>query len=276
MKPDVSIVILTFNSLGLLRDCVTSLRASISETTYEIIVVDNGSSDGTANWLRAQGDIRSVFNVENRGVAPARNQGLALCEGRYLAILDVDTIVTPGAFDTLVRRMDESLEVGLGAPRLTDGEGNLQYTCRRYPTALTKIYRSLPFKWAEDRLNYELLTDWDHESSRYVDYVIGACQIFRRGAFERVGPLDEAVFYGPEDIDYCLRMWKHGWKVGYFPDAVIRHLEQRVTVMLFSRTAWKRIKGLAHFFLKYRYVLNSSKLPGCSSVENARAEIACK
>jgi len=265
--PDVSIVILTFNSLHLLRECIVSLRASFRSVTSEIIVVDNGSDDGTAAWLAEQGDIKPILNKENRGVAPARNQGLAAATGRYLMILDVDTIVTPGAVDTLVRHMDETPAAGLGAPKLTDGDGHLQNTCRYYPTVLSKIYRRVPFAWAERRLRDEFLLDWDHDSAREVDYVIGACQIFRREAWQQTGPLDEAVFYGPEDIDYCLRMWMNGWRVVYFPDAVIRHLEQRITKKVFSRTTWRHVKGLAHYFWKYKYMFNTLKLPGCRSVK---------
>jgi len=259
---DLSVVIITCNSKSLLVPCVESVRASICKNEYEIIVVDNGSSDGTPEWLRSQQDIHPVFNQVNRGVAPARNQGLALARGRYLLILDADTIVEPGALDTLVACMDSHPGVGLGAPKLTDADGKLQYTCRLYPTALSKIFRRLPFSFARKKLASELLEDWPHDSERAVDYVIGACQIFRRTAHEQVGPLDEAIFYGPEDIDYCIRMWRAGWSVMYFPQAVVRHLERRITKKLFSAMTAKHAWGLVRFFWKYKYLTDTAKLPG--------------
>lgn len=259
---DLSIVIITFNSRHLLEPCVESVRASVRGTDYEIIVVENGSSDGTAEWLRRRKDVRPIFNSANRGVAPARNQGLRAAEGRYLLILDADTLVEPGAFDALVARMDSRTDVGVGAPKLIDADGNLQYTCRLYPTLFSKIYRRLPFEVAKRRLAAELLEDWPHDTEREVDYVIGACQIIRREAWAQVGPLDEAVFYGPEDIDYCLRMWRAGWKVTYFPQAVVRHLERRITRRLFSTVTFRHAMGLAHFFWKYKYVTDTGKLPG--------------
>ncbi len=259
---DLSIVIITYNSLALLRQCVESVRAATQKTGCEIIVVENGSSDGTADWLRSQPDVKSIFNDGNRGVAPARNQGLSSSEGRYLLILDADTIVEPGALDTLVERMDAHPGTGLGAPKLTDADGNLQYTCRLYPTAFSKIYRRIPFRFAKKQLAAEMLEDWPHDTERTVDYAIGACQIFRREAYERVGPLDERIFYGPEDIDYCIRMWSAGWKVMYFPQAVVKHLERRITKRLFSATTLKHALGLVYFFRKYGYITNAGKLPG--------------
>jgi N-acetylglucosaminyl-diphospho-decaprenol L-rhamnosyltransferase len=259
---DLSVIIITFNSLALLKQCVESVRAATPVADYEIIVVENGSGDGTADWLRTQPDIKAIFNNTNRGVAPARNQGLSAAAGRYLLILDADTIVEQGALDTLVALMDAHPEAGLGAPKLTDAAGTLQYTCRFYPTALSKIYRRLPFAFAKKRLAAEFLEDWQHDSERVVDYVIGACQIVRREAFEKVGPLDERIFYGPEDIDYCTRIWSAGWKVMYFPQAVVKHLERRITKKLLSKTTFKHAAGLVYFFRKYRYITNTGKLPG--------------
>lgn len=262
MIMDLSVVIITFNSKGLLAPCIESVRASVRKVEYEIIVVENGSADGTAEWLREQTDVKPIFNSANRGVAPARNQGLAAAKGRYLLILDADTIVEPGAFDTLVACMDSHPGVGLGAPKLVGADGNLQYTCRNYPTIFSKIYRRLPFVFAKRQLADEFLEDWSHDGERAVDYAIGACQIFRREACEQAGPLDESIFYGPEDIDYCIRMWRAGWAVMYFPRAVVRHLERRITKKLFSKTTLKHAWGLVHFFWKYKYITNTGKLPG--------------
>ncbi len=259
---DISIVIITQNSRRLLEPCIESIRDSVAQVTYEMIVVENGSTDGSQEWLRTQSDVQSIFNDKNRGVAPARNQGLRVAQGRYLMILDVDTRVERNAIDTLVQCMDSHSEVGLGAPKLTDGSGELQFTCRHYPTLLSKMCRRLPMGFAREHLRHELLEDWDHEVEREVDYVIGACQIVRREAFREVGELDEKIFYGPEDIDYCVRMWRAGWKVMYFPVAVVRHLERRITTRLFTPMTFRHARGLAYFFWKHKYLLTARRLPG--------------
>jgi len=264
---DLSVIIITHNSRQLLEPCIMSVRRSVESHTYEIIVVENGSNDGSLEWLLSQEDIKTIANENNRGVAPARNQGLRQAAGKYLLILDVDTRVEPRAFDVLVECMDGNPGVGLGAPKLVDGSGNLQYTCRYYPTVLTKIYRRLHFDYFKRKLEEEILADWPHDSERDIDYVIGACQVFRREAFERVGLLDEHIFYGPEDIDYCVRMWAAGWRVRYFPQSVVRHLERRITTRLFSPMTIRHAWGLAHFFWKYRYVLRNDRMPGCRNYE---------
>ena len=265
---DLSLIIITFNSKQLLVPCIESVRHSVRNISLEIIVVENGSQDGSAEWLQAQAGIKTILNRQNRGVAPARNQGLVESQGRYLMIMDVDTRVEPGALDILVQCMDANPAVGLGAPKLVDGTGNLQYTCRYYPTVLTKLYRRLPSDYFKAKLREEIFDDWAHDTERDVDYVIGASQIFRRAAYEKVGPLDESIFYGPEDIDYCLRMWGAGWKVRYFPQAVIRHLERRITTKLFSAMTFKHAWGLLHFFWKHKYISNTGKLPGCRNFES--------
>lgn len=227
--PDLSVVILTWNSRALLETCLAALPAATAGRTSETIVVDNGSRDGTAELLAGRPELVLIRNPANRGVAPARNQGLRAARGTYVALLDVDTVATPGALATLVAHLEAAARVGLVGPKLVGPDGRLQYSCRRFPTLLDKVLRRLP-----ERLGGRVTSDvelrwWDHASVRPVDYVIGACQVIRRAALADVGLLDERIFYGPEDVDLCLRMHRAGWGVVYVPDAVIVHLERRVT-----------------------------------------------
>jgi len=184
----------------------------------------------------------------------ARNQGISLATAPLVLILDVDTVVTAGAIDTLVAYLEEHPECGLVAARLVDIEGNLQFTCRKYPTVTSKILRRIPFRCVESWLASEEMRDWDHASPREVDYVIGACQLVRRSVIQEIGPIDENIFYGPEDVDYCLRVWKAGYSVVYNPRATIIHDQRRITKgRLFTGIGWEHIKGLAYFFLKHKY-----------------------
>lgn len=195
-----------------------------------------------------------MHNPTNRGVAPARNQGLHLARGRYILLLDADARVTQDALTQLVHFMDERPDVGLAGPRLQDAQGTLQLTCRKLPTVWSKILRRIPARWARAALDDEMLVAYDHRTPRPVDYVIGACQIIRRQAFEQVGLLDEHFFYGPEDVDYCIRMWQCGWRVMYAPGAVVIHDEQRLTKQhTFSKLSLIHVANLARYFFKYRY-----------------------
>lgn len=254
---DLSIILLVWQDRAFLRACLDSIDAARHNLALEIILIENGV---TLEQSDVAG-LRVILNETNRGVAPARNQGIRVAQGRYILLLDVDTAVTPDALVNLVRFMDENPRVGLGGPRLQDAAGNLQYTCRKLPTAWSKLLRRVPTHWAQNALADEMLAGYDHQTPRAVDYVIGACQIIRRAALEQVGLLDEDYFYGPEDIDFCIRMWRHGWQVIYVPDAVVVHNEQRLTSKrTFSKLSLIHAQGLARYFLKHKYLFSRPHL----------------
>ena len=259
----LSVIILTWNSLAQLQRCLSSIEQNTTLKNYEVIIIDNNSRDGTRRFLQSQnsGRYHTIFNSTNRGVGPARNQGLRIATGQYILILDVDTVVTAGAVDRLVEYLDKDQECGIVGSKLTDINGNLQFTCRCFPTIVSKALRRLPYKWAKLALHKEELRDWDHKSIRQVDYVIGACQMIRKKLVEAVGLIDDKIFYGPEDVDYCLRAWQSGYKVIYNPNSVIIHDEQRITKKkLFSRITLEHVKALAYYFIKHRYLFSREKI----------------
>ena len=251
----LSIVILTWNSRALLEACLAALPAATAPLATEVIVIDNGSLDGTAEMLAGRRDVVTIVNATNRGVAPARNQGLRAARGEFVALLDVDTEAAPGAFATLVARLRAEPEVGLVGPKLVDPDGRLQYSCRRFPTLVDKLCRRLPARFGRALIDDVELRSWDHAGVRSVDYVIGACQVIRRAALDQVGLLDENIFYGPEDVDLCLRMQRAGWRVEYVPQAVVMHLERRITRKLLSVLTARHVYGLGYFFWKHGYLL---------------------
>ena len=257
----VSIIILTWNSEQHIGACLASLDQGLKEYSSEIIVIDNGSSDRTCSIVReARPDVRLVSNPENRGVAPARNQGIRLAQGKYILILDDDTVVQPEALDCLIRYMEDHPETGLCGPRLTGADGELQLSCRRFPTLTDKVARRLPGVLSRKVTRETEMADWDHGTIRAVDYVIGACQLIRQSALQEVGLLDERIFYGPEDVDMCLRLHQAGWRVVYNPDAVVVHEERRMSRSLGSGLVWKHICGLGYYFWKHGYLLSRKRL----------------
>jgi N-acetylglucosaminyl-diphospho-decaprenol L-rhamnosyltransferase len=251
----LSIVILTWNSRALLEACLAALPAATATIATEVIVVDNGSRDDTAVVLARHPDVVTIRNATNRGVAPGRNQGLRAARGEFVALLDVDTVPAPGSFATLVARLRVARDVGLVGPKLVDPDGHLQYSCRRFPTLLDKVCRRLPASIGRRLVDDVELRWWDHARVRPVDYVIGACQVIRRAALDEVGLLDEHIFYGPEDVDFCLRMHRAGWGVEYVPEAVVMHLERRITRKLLSTLTARHVYGLGYFFWKHGYLL---------------------
>ena len=256
---DLSIVVLVWQDRAFLPACLKALAAGHGDLSVQVILVENGITLAETEYAPFTPVI--VHNAENRGVAAARNQGLAHARARYLMLLDVDTIVTRDAVPNLVRFMDAHPEAGLAGPRLQDRDGKLQLTCRKLPTLWTKFLRRIPTQWAKEALADEMLAAYDHRTSRVVDYVIGACQIIRREAYVQVGALDERFFYGPEDVDYCIRMWRAGWGVMYVPDAVVIHNEQRLTQRrAFSKLSLLHAQGLARYFWKHRYLFTRPSL----------------
>ncbi len=254
---------MTWNTLPLLKTCLSSVEKNTTLKDYEIIIINNNSQDGTRDFLETIDNNRYhfIFNSENRGVGPARNQGIEIANGEYILILDVDTIVTQNAIDRLVKYLDNNPECGIVAPRLTDINGSLQYTCRDFPTIVSKFLRRMTFKWAKEMLAKEEQLYWDHNTVKEVDYVIGACQLIRKSVIKMVGLLDDNIFYGPEDIDYCLRVWQAGYKVVYNPEAVIIHDEQRITRRnMFTRIGWRHSKGLLYYFWKHKYLFSRKRL----------------
>jgi len=259
--PEVSITIITWNSRQLLQDCLESIYAGTRKVDFEVIVVDNGSRDDTVEMLRqCFPKVRLIENAANRGVAPARNQALRIARGDFVLILDADTRVMPGAIDDLAAFARSAPDAGIVGAKMINPDGVLQLTCRRFPTIFTPLLRRLQFipLFRNSRtLRDQVMADWDHNSIREVDYVIGACQLIRREVIAEVGFLDENIFYGPEDVDYCLRAQSHGWKVYYYPNATIMHYERRITRNFFRAISWKHLWAVFYFFQKHGYLFNA-------------------
>ncbi|MHB9133083.1 MAG: glycosyltransferase family 2 protein [Armatimonadota bacterium] len=224
----LSIVIVNWNTREDLRRCLASLPAGASTTSLEVFVVDNASTDGSAEMVEAEfPGVRVIRNSGNTGFAHANNQALRQCEGDYLLLLNPDTLVQPGALDVLIAGMEAHPDTGIGGAKLLNKDGSLQYSCRRFPTFTTGLFRNsaLGRLFPGNHLVRDyLMTDFDHATIAEVDWVSGAALCIRRKAFEAIGLLDETFFMYCEDVDWCYRAKLTGWKVCYFPAAVITHI----------------------------------------------------
>lgn len=248
----VSIVIITWNGKLHLQKCLASLANYSRRPGVEIILVDNGSLDGTAEWVReAYPDVRFVALDENKGVAYARNRGLELAKGDYLLILDNDTVVTEKTLDGMVRYMEDHPDVGLCGCRLVDANGNVQESCKKFPGVIEKTANLLygsRYRYAYGRKR--MSEPFEPE------YLIGACQLIRRQAFKDAGYLDERIFIGPEDADFCLRVRAKGWALRYLPQFTIMHYCQRLTNRhIFSPLGRKHISALFYLYWKYKRLI---------------------
>jgi hypothetical protein len=225
---DVSVVVVSWNTRELLRDCLRSLTAHAGDLELEVIVVDNASGDGSAELVEREfPDARLLRNARNLGFAAANNRGLALARGRYALLLNSDTVVLEGALPRCVRFADAHPEAGVVGCRLLNGDGTLQPSCFEYPSLanLLLVLSHLPRLFPRSRwLAKERMGWWPHDSERAVDAVVGAFMLVRREAIDAVGPLDEDFFMYGEEADWCRRMTRAGWRVLFTPDAEVVHL----------------------------------------------------
>ena len=246
----LSIIIITYNGLGFLTRCLDSLCDFIDKPDCEVIIVDNYSTDGTLDCLRNNyPQLPLILNSENRGVAAARNQGIARATGDKLLLLDNDTEATTTAINAMSRYLDKHPEVGLCSCRLVDKEGIPQDSCKPYPGLMIKARNVLGIG---NKMRYVPSEEGIIEPV----YVIGACQMFTHEVVDKVGLLDEHIFYGPEDADWCLRIKQAGWRIHCLNNHTIVHDYRRSTRRSpFSKLGRMHIKALLYFYWKHKKLM---------------------
>ncbi len=227
-KVDLSICIVNWNVKDLLRQCLRSIPAGVADLTYEIIVVDNASTDGSSALAREFPEVRWLQNEENVGFTRANNQALAVSRGRYVCFLNPDTVVQPGALSTLVHFMDAHPDVGIAGPQLRYPDGTLQPSRYRFPSVLTALMESTPLAWVWPNNPWNRryhCADCPTDKVHDVDWLNGACLVVRREVLAQVGGFDEVFFMYSEELDLCRRAKAQGWRVMYIPQAVVIHHE---------------------------------------------------
>lgn len=227
---ELSIIMVNYNTGTLLRDCLNSINKNIRGILFEIIVIDNNSQDQSVKIIKEEfKGVKLIENQKNLGFSKANNQGIAQSSGKYLLLLNPDTVITSGNVFSIIQYMEMHRDIGILGTKIFDADGKIQLSCRSFPsfkTALFTRYALFTKLFPKNRLSADyLLSDWDHNAIRQVDWVSGACMLIRKGLLEDIGPLDENFFMYCEDVDICLRAKKSGWKIAYFPDfSVIHHI----------------------------------------------------
>lgn len=243
----VSIVVICHNSLTNVKQLLTSVKMAMLGIDHEIIVADNGSTDGTDEFLQTC-DVTYILLDRNYGVAYARNRAIEKANAEYIWILDDDTMINAEAATAMVSYLDEHPECGVCSCALVDEDGSLQLSYKPYPGLWAKI-RNVLHIHTSDRYARQIKLQVPFQP----EYVIGACQMVRRKVFDEVGLLDEHIFYGPEDADFCLRARHAGWQVVYIPMVSIIHKWRRITSRRpFSAIGRLHIKGLIYLYWKHR------------------------
>jgi len=228
---DLSIIIVNWNTREVTRACLQSVFDHLGEGgangKAEVFVVDNASSDGSQAMIReCYPRVRLIENADNRGFAAANNQALRLSAGRYVLLLNSDTLVLGDVLSRSVDYFDGHPDVGVMGCRVLNEDRTVQLTCSRYPSLfnfLISAFGLSNLRWPRI-FGREHMRDWQRDDEREVDVVSGCYLLVRRAAMEQVGLLDETFFFCGEETDWCRRFQNAGWKLKFAPVGEIVHL----------------------------------------------------
>jgi GT2 family glycosyltransferase len=215
----LSIIIVSFNARADLERCLGSLRTPPPAAPHEILVVDNGSTDGSADAARRWPDVRVIEAGANLGFARANNLGIRASTGMNILLLNSDTVVPPGAIDGLLAELERDSDVAVVGPRLVDGAGHAELSFGRMIGPLNEL--------RQKRLARSGAVDALTRQRQAPDWVSGACLLVRRADAEAVGGLDERYFMYTEDVDFCAAIRARGRRILFTPDVEIVHLRGR-------------------------------------------------
>jgi GT2 family glycosyltransferase len=221
---DISFIIVNWNTRDLLQDCLDSIIKTAEPLTYEIIVVDNASTDGSAGMLAEKyPQARMIANRENRGFGAANNQGFAVMKGKYALLINTDAVLTNGAARKLWAFAEATPGAAIVCGQLLNADGSKQNSVAAFPTWLTLAANTslleylFPAKYPSKR--------YEHAAPLEVDSAIGACMLIRKKALDDVAVFDERYFFFFEETDLAYAMRSAAWRVYQVPDAMIYHLQ---------------------------------------------------
>ena len=260
---ELSIIVVNWNGGELLRRAVASVFTAPPSVDFEIVVVDNASTDNSIELLRSSEDVqhllgrnrlRIIENADNRGFGQANNQAFSLTETPLLLLLNPDTEVTPGSIDKLIATVLSAPRIGAAGPRMLNADGSLQLSVWRNPPAAweillsqLKLYLLLP-----QRFRGELLLGghWAHDRERQVPMLGGAAILVRREVIDTIGGFDERFHMYGEDNEWCLRMVRGNWKLVFQPEAVILHHGAQSSLQRWTNLEKMRVQLEANYFFQ--------------------------
>jgi hypothetical protein len=233
----LSISIVNTNNKVLLRECLKSLFGQDHGVDFETILVDNVSTDGSVEMLRAEfPQVKTIQNTGRMGFAANHNQAIRASVGKYILVLNEDTIIEPGALKAICDYLAANPKTGAVGPKLENPDGSLQPSCYRFPSPLRTLCENLLLVAAFP--NNKTIGDyrsWPHDTVRDVDFVSGAAITVRREVIETTGLLDDGFFIYAEETDWCYRMHRDGWKVTFIPSGTIVHYGGQSSVAIKDR-----------------------------------------
>jgi GT2 family glycosyltransferase len=252
---DISVVIVGWNAKHYLELCLESLAKAPPRRTMEVLVVDNASTDGSAEMIEAKFPwVKLIKSSENLGFAKGNNVAIRQCQGRHIALVNPDVIVFPGCLDALADFLDQNPKVGNVGPRVFNPDMTMQSTCRRFPTLwnnicsatrLESLFKGNRF-FAGEHMFY-----FPHDRTLAVDVIVGCFSMIRRETFDEVGLLDEDLFMYGDDVDWCRRARNAGWQVVFHPGGQAIHDRGKITAPYPVRFAIAQQRSVLHYWSKH-------------------------
>jgi|HubBroStandDraft_6_1064221.scaffolds.fasta_scaffold01361_4 GT2 family glycosyltransferase len=248
----LSIVIICWNDLKLIGDCLASIYRTTRATRFEVIVSDNGSTDGSIKFIRQHyPTVRILENGTNLGFSKGNNRGIQASEGEYVLILNPDTIIHGGTLDKWIQFADRHPEAGAFGCRILNPDGSLQYPARPFPTIWRYWLAALHLRhlaYLSRVFVSDAYTGWKGDTERTIDQQQGCCILFRADLLRRLGGFDEQFNYHFEETDLCYRVWQAGYSVLYTPEVSITHLGGQSSAVRFPM--WFQLESYRN---RYRY-----------------------
>ena len=261
-RPDVSVIIITYNGIRFIENCVSSVLSSCERMSAEIVVVDNCSVDSTVALVEQKFPaVKIIKNAANYGFARAANQGFEDSKGEFILLLNQDTRVEGNAIPNLVSRLKENPRIGIIGPKFIGFDGKLQWSCRAFPRYRDVFYEltGLSYIFSHSRIfSYWKMGWFDHETEMSVDQPMGAAMMFRRTLLKRIGALDESFPIFFNDVDFCRRAMDHGYINLYFPAAVVEHYIGGTTRKMKPKMILESHRSMFRYFRKYNKTILST------------------
>ena len=251
----LSIVIICWNDLKVIGNCLQSIFDGTECRKFEVIVSDNGSTDGSIDYIRSKHpSVRIVSNGANLGFGKGNNAGIEVCGGEYILSLNPDTIVHPGALDRWLAFADGHPEAGGFGCRVLNPDGSYQNPARPFPSIRREWVAALYLRRLASISEWfisDIYAGWNGETERQIDWQSGCCVLFRGDLLKSLGGFDTAFFYHYEEVDLCRRVWNAGRSIVYTPDATITHLGGQSVGRFPIRFALERERNRYRYFHKH-------------------------
>lgn len=259
---ELSIIVTNHRNPELLRNCLNSIKKNYYSLDYELIVSDSETNEEMETFMKNEfPDVKYLPHKENIFYQKAIRYGYEVSQGNFFLIMNGDIVVKEGSIEKMMQYLKDHPEAGLISPQLLNMDGTLQYSCYRFPRLRTIVYRRTPVGklwFAKRHVEKFIMKDFDHKSTRRVDWIMGSVMMTSRDRIDKVGLMDKRFLFYFEDTDWCRRFWENGLEVVYFPIAQMYHNHSRGSVgkgiirsILFNKLTRIHIYSAIKYFWKY-------------------------